>query len=100
MEATDHVEEAQVGVLGPFSYQVKIVAILTTIHAFLRKPVNIGSEAGVSQWQREYVELDGRLRSWRNELPAQYSDAAQIQSSEISPSVDSMWIMLHCTYYM
>ncbi|KAK5067869.1 hypothetical protein LTR16_009837, partial [Cryomyces antarcticus] len=55
--------------LGSFSYYIEIIGILSRIHQFLKKPVDIGALSDVEQWQGEYRELDNILTSWKFNLP-------------------------------
>jgi hypothetical protein len=86
--------------LGSFSYYIEIVGILSKIHRFLKKPVDIGSLPDVEQWQREYRELDSALNSWKFSLPSDYGNMARLfNSNGGSKIVNCIWIMLHITYH-
>lgn len=86
--------------LGSFSYYVEIVGILSRIHRFLKKPVDIGALSDVEQWQREYRELDSNLNSWKFSLPSEYGNMARVfNPNSGNKVVNCVWIMLHITYH-
>ncbi|KAF2839363.1 hypothetical protein M501DRAFT_1031468 [Patellaria atrata CBS 101060] len=60
--------------LGPFSYYIEIVGILSQIHQFHRKPVDIRMESDVEQWKAEYRRLDTMISAWVCELPTEYAN--------------------------
>ncbi|KAK5004193.1 hypothetical protein LTR39_006230, partial [Cryomyces antarcticus] len=64
--------------LGSFSYYIEIIGILSRIHQFLKKPVDIGALSDVEQWQGEYRELDNILTSWKFNLPGEYGNMARL----------------------
>ncbi|KAK8162656.1 fungal-specific transcription factor domain-containing protein [Phyllosticta citrichinensis] len=86
--------------LGSFSYYVELVGILSQIHQFLKKPVDIGSLTDVENWQREFRELDNALASWKFSLPKEFGNMSRIygNSKENAPA-DGTWIMLHAAYH-
>jgi len=85
--------------LGSFSYYIEILGILSRVHRFLKKPVDIGALSDVEDWQREYRELDNSLNSWKFNLPPEYGNLSRLFSSNAnSKIVNCMWIMLHITY--
>ena len=102
-----HFERAEKGIdrpenLGSFSYYVEIVAILSRIHQFLKKPVDIGSLDDVEQWQTEYRELDSTLHAWKLNLPREYSNTARLFESTAATTnkvANCGWVMLHATYH-
>ncbi|KAI5272209.1 hypothetical protein E4T47_04589 [Aureobasidium subglaciale] len=86
--------------LGSFSYYIEIVGIMSRIHRFLKKPVDIGDLSDVEQWQREYRELDSALNSWKFTLPGEYGNMARLfNPNGSSKIVNCVWIMLHITYH-
>ncbi|KAI4765314.1 hypothetical protein E4T52_00103 [Aureobasidium sp. EXF-3400] len=86
--------------LGSLSYYIEIVGILSRIHRFLKKPVDIGDLSDVEQWQREYRELDSALNSWKFSLPGEYGNMARVfNPNGGSKIVNCIWIMLHITYH-
>jgi hypothetical protein len=85
--------------LGPYSYYIEVVGILSKIHKFLKEPVDIGALADVERWQTRYRELDGELQSLRYRLPHDYGDISRIYDGGLKhKAVNSTWIMLHATY--
>jgi hypothetical protein len=86
--------------LGSFSYYIEVVGILSRIHQFLKKPVDIGALSDVEDWQKEYRELDSELQSWKYGLPQEYSNMSRVFSpGSKNKVVNCGWIMLHATFY-
>lgn len=86
--------------LGSFSYYVEIVGVLSRIHRFLKKPVDIGALNDVEKWQQEYRELDSRLSAWRYDLPGEYGDTSRLFSYDLVDRAPNCgWVMLHATYH-
>ncbi|KAI9779047.1 MAG: hypothetical protein M1839_007713 [Geoglossum umbratile] len=83
--------------LGAFSYYVEILGILSRIHLFLKKPVDISAPSDVEAWQSEYRELDGVLTSWKLSLPSEYSSMARLIDPSGSKLANCGWVMLHAT---
>lgn len=81
--------------LGAFSYYIEILGILSRIHKFLKKPVDISALSDVEQWQGEYRELDNRLTSWKFDLPAEYGNMAKLFQPGGKNSINCGWVMLH-----
>jgi hypothetical protein len=85
--------------LGAFSYYIEILGILSRIHKFLKKPVDIGALSDVEQWQREYKELDNMLTSWKFGLPSEYGNMAKLFQPNGKSAINCGWVMLHATYH-
>ena len=86
--------------LGWFSFYVEIIGILSRIHQFLKKPVDIGALADVEQWQKEYRALDNLINSWKYSLPTEFSNSTRLlHPSGNNKTVNCGWIMLHATYH-
>ncbi|KAH9213402.1 fungal-specific transcription factor domain-containing protein [Leptodontidium sp. 2 PMI_412] len=85
--------------LGTFSYYIEILGILSRIHKFLKKPVDISALSDVEQWQGEYRELDNMLTSWKFDLPADYGNMAKLFQPGGNKSINCGWVMLHATYH-
>ncbi|KAK2625669.1 hypothetical protein QTJ16_004981 [Diplocarpon rosae] len=85
--------------LGMFSYHIEILGILSRIHKFLKKPVDISALSDVEQWQGEYRELDNTLTSWKFDLPADYGNMAKLFQPGGNKSINCGWVMLHATYH-
>ena len=81
--------------LGTFSYYIEILGILSRIHKFLKKPVDISALSDVEQWQGEYRELDNMLTSWKFDLPADYGNMAKLFQPGGNKSINCGWVMLH-----
>ncbi|KAF2100980.1 hypothetical protein NA57DRAFT_65300 [Rhizodiscina lignyota] len=85
--------------LGSFSYYIEVIGILSKIHQFLKKPVDIGALSDVEQWQREYRELDNMLSTWKYNLPAEYSNMSRVLNpGSGNKIVNCGWVMLHAAY--
>ncbi|KFX94384.1 hypothetical protein O988_06333, partial [Pseudogymnoascus sp. VKM F-3808] len=85
--------------LGAFSYYIEILGILSRIHQFLKKPVDISALPDVEKWQGEYRELDNLLTSWKFDLPPDYGSMARLFQPGSNRSITCGWIMLHATYH-
>jgi hypothetical protein len=86
--------------LGSFSYYIEVVGILSRIHQFLKKPVDIGAISDVEKWQREYRELDSELQTWKYNLPQEYSNMSRVfNPTSKNKLVNCGWVMLHATFY-
>jgi hypothetical protein len=83
--------------LGSFSYHCEVLRILSRIHQFLRKPVDIGTHTDVQRWRATYRELDGELNTWIQNLPGEYGRISQLCHSDPASRV-SNWIMLHAAF--
>ena len=86
--------------LGSFSYYIEILGILSKIHQFLKKPVDISALSDVEQWQAKYRELDNTVTSWKSNLPSEYGNMARLfNSAGGNKIVNCGWVMLHATYH-
>lgn len=81
--------------LGAFSYYIEILGILSRIHQFLKKPVDISALPDVERWQGEYRELDNMLASWKFNLPGDYGNMAKLFQPGGNKSINCGWVMLH-----
>ena len=86
--------------LGSFSYYIEVVGIISRIHTFLRKPIDIKSEQDVDSWKSEYRALDKDLNEWKTNLPKEYGSMTRLfDSSAGNRIVNCGWVMLHATYF-
>ena len=87
--------------LGSFSYYIEVVGIISRIHTFLRKPVDIWSQSDVEAWQTEYRSLNSELNDWKQKLPKEYGNMSRLfdSSSAGNKIVNCGWVMLHATYF-
>lgn len=85
--------------LGSFSYYVEILGILSRIHKFLKKPVDITSLSDVETWQGEYRQLDRAIEQWKYELPAEYGNSARIFAGPGVKNLNSGLVMLHAAFH-
>ncbi|KAH8432624.1 putative C6 transcription factor [Aspergillus melleus] len=98
-ERTDYLSHAEN--VGSFGLYVEILGILSRIHIFLKRPVDIGALSDVEEWQTMYRNLDSELTSWEFGLPAEYAyeNASRLfNGSKHSKSVPCDWVQLHTTY--
>lgn len=91
---TDHPEN-----LGAFSYYIEVLGILSRIHKFLKKPVDISALEDVEKWQSEYRTLDNYLHEWKFHLPQEYGNMAKLFQPTNNKSINPGWVMLHATYH-
>ncbi|KAF2731582.1 hypothetical protein EJ04DRAFT_442789 [Polyplosphaeria fusca] len=86
--------------LGSFSYYVEILGILSRIHKFLKKPVDITSLSDVETWQGEYRELNHAIEQWKYQLPTEYGNSARFFSGPgANKNVNSGLVMLHAAFH-
>jgi hypothetical protein len=86
--------------LGSFSYYIEIVGILSQIHRFLKKPVDISALSDVEKWQQQYRDLDSKLNEWKHSLPNEYGNMSRIFNPNGGNTiVNCIWIMLHVTHH-
>jgi hypothetical protein len=83
--------------LGSFSYHCEVLTILSRVHNFLRKPLDIHSHSALSPWRNEYITLDTELNAWLASLPGEYSQISQLCHSDPGSKI-SNWIMLHAAF--
>ena len=83
--------------LGSFSYHCEVLRILSQIHKFLKRPIDIGSLSDVQQWRESYRELDRELSTWLQNLPGEYGKISQLCHSDPASKI-SNWIMLHAAF--
>jgi hypothetical protein len=77
-----------------------VLGILTKVHKFLKKPVDITSLQDVEQWQREYRELDNAIEEWKYNLPQEFGNSARVFSKPgLNQSVNSGLVMLHAAFH-
>ncbi|KAK4062732.1 transcriptional regulator family: Fungal Specific TF [Trichoderma aggressivum f. europaeum] len=84
--------------LGAFAYYIEILGILSKIHKFLKRPVDIGKLTDVEKWQLQYKELDKELTSWNFALPGEFGNMGKVFQPG-SRNLNCNWIMLHATYH-
>lgn len=87
--------------VGSFGLYMEVIGILSRIHLFLKRPVDIGSLADVEQWQATYKKLDSELSTWECHLPKEYAfdtSSRIFNISKNSRSVHCGWVMLHASY--
>lgn len=85
--------------LGAFSHYIEILSILSRIHKFLRKPVDISALSDVEQWQMRYKELDNMLAAWKFNLPGDYGNMAKLFQPSSAKAINCGWVMLHATFH-
>lgn len=86
--------------LGSFSYYVEILGILTKVHKFLKKPVDITSLSDVEKWQTEYRELDNAIEEWKYNLPQEFGNSARVfTKTGMNQGLNSGLVMLHAAFH-
>jgi hypothetical protein len=86
--------------LGSFSYYVEVLGILTKVHKFLKRPVDITSLGDVEQWQSQYRELDGAIENWKYDLPQEFGNSARVFTKPgMNQSLNSGLVMLHAAFH-
>ncbi|KAJ5458190.1 hypothetical protein N7475_009578 [Penicillium sp. IBT 31633x] len=87
--------------VGSFGLYVEILGILSRIHLFLKRPVDIGVLSDVEEWQATYRKLDSELTSWEFNLPAEYAyenSSRLFSGHKHGRAPHSDWVQLHATY--
>ncbi|KAE8554524.1 hypothetical protein TMatcc_005934 [Talaromyces marneffei ATCC 18224] len=87
--------------VGSFGFYIEILGILSRIHLFLKRPVDIGALSDVEEWQATYRKLDSELSAWEFNLPTEYAleNASRLfQTSKTKKGFQCDWVMLHATY--
>lgn len=87
--------------VGSFGLYVEILGILSRIHLFLKRPVDIGVLSDVKEWQATYRKLDSDLTSWEFNLPAEYAyenSSRLFSGSKHNRSLHCDWVQLHAAY--
>lgn len=84
--------------LGAFAYYMEILSILSKVHEFLKRPVDISALSDVEQWQLRYKELDNMLTTWKFGLPGEFGNMAKLFQPG-NKSLNCGWVMLHATYH-
>jgi hypothetical protein len=87
--------------VGSFGFYIEILGILSHIHQFLKRPIDIGVLSDVEQWQATYRKLDNELSAWEYSLPTEYAyenSASLLQNSKTKKKLQCDWVMLHITY--
>lgn len=86
--------------MGSFSYYVEILGLLTRIHKFLKKPVDITSLSDVEKWQSEYRELDNAIEQWKYNLPQEFGNSARVFAKPgMNQCLNSGLVMLHAAFH-
>ncbi|KAL5340529.1 putative C6 transcription factor [Aspergillus crustosus] len=86
--------------VGSFGLYVEILGILSRVHAFLKRPVDIGTLTDVEDWQSTYRKLDNELTTWEFNLPSEYSyeNASRAFSGSKHKGHHCDWVQLHSVY--
>ncbi|OQD72174.1 hypothetical protein PENPOL_c001G05710 [Penicillium polonicum] len=87
--------------VGSFGLYIEILGILSRIHLFLKRPVDIGALSDVAEWQATYRKLDSELTSWEFNLPAEYAyenSSRLFNGPKNGRALHSDWVQLHATY--
>ncbi|KAJ5915513.1 hypothetical protein N7466_011446 [Penicillium verhagenii] len=87
--------------VGSFGLYIEILGILSRVHVFLKRPVDIGSLSDVEEWQSTYRKLDSELTTWEFNLPPEYAyenSSRLFNGAKPSRNLHSDWVQLHATY--
>lgn len=87
--------------VGSFGFYMEVIGILSRIHQFLKRPVDIGTLSDVEQWQSMYKKLDNELKTWEYHLPNEYAfdiPSRTLNMSKTNRSIHCGWVMLHAAY--
>ena len=95
-----------------FALYFEVLEILSRVHNFLRKPMDISTRESVQIWVSEYHEINLYLTSWWERLPPEYGSISGIMGCNAGtgysagnqrevPMVrhECDWVMLHATYH-
>ncbi|TWU72463.1 hypothetical protein ED733_004112 [Metarhizium rileyi] len=83
--------------LGSFAYHCEVLRILSKVHDFLERPVDVTSPADMAAWRNTYRSLDSALDNWLQSLPSEYSRISALCHSDPASRVAN-WFMLHSAY--
>ncbi|KAJ5147544.1 hypothetical protein N7526_000896 [Penicillium atrosanguineum] len=87
--------------VGSFGLYMEVLGILSRVHQFLKRPVDIGSLSDVEEWQATYRKLDSELTSWEFNLPAEYAyenSSRLFSGGKQNRTLHSDWVQLQTTY--
>ncbi|KAK9458168.1 fungal-specific transcription factor domain-containing protein [Dipodascopsis uninucleata] len=85
--------------LEPFAYQIELLGILSSIHEFLRKPININSQYDVEKWHLDCRKFCLILDEWKIGLPDKFSTIDSVISRfHESEKLNPMWFLIHSLY--
>jgi hypothetical protein len=95
----NHYAATSANVHGHFSYFVDLLGILSSIHQFLKRPVDIGSLTDVEQWQGTYRALDSELNTWHFSLPDEFANITRMVKIHVPvKNAHCGWITVHAAY--
>lgn len=86
--------------LGPFSFYIEAVHMLSLFHVFLKKPVDVSIHTQAADWWSEYTRLNEYLQKWRDTVPVEYGLRTHISAMRnLASQDDYARIMLHAAYH-
>lgn len=84
---------------GHFAYHCELLGILSRIHLFLKRPIDIESLQDVEQWQGTYRALDGELNAWHFGLPDEHTNVTRLMKSNTPVrTLNCGWVMVQAAY--
>lgn len=84
---------------GHFAYHCELLGILSRIHLFLKRPIDIESPQDVERWQSTYRALDGELNAWHFGLPDEFANVTRLMKSNLpARSLNCGWVMVQAAY--
>lgn len=89
--------------LGAFSFQIEVRGLISEIHQFLKRPMDVSALNDVETWQGRYRLLDQQLRNWQLGLPHEYSNISRLSNAGVDVQRQTLtpgWILLQASYYL
>lgn len=86
--------------VGWYGLHIEVLDILSQVHLFLRRPVDIRAKSEVKNWKSTYRAFDSCIRSWLTKIPSEFSLDKILHEQLDKASMNSIcgWLMLHATY--
>ncbi|KAJ8098519.1 fungal-specific transcription factor domain-containing protein [Lipomyces tetrasporus] len=83
----------------PFAYEIELLSIISAIHEFLRRPINIQSSQDVERWHLEFRKFCVVIDEWKLSLPKEYSSVENIIAKfNENSDTDPLWILVYSLY--
>ncbi|KAK9482548.1 fungal-specific transcription factor domain-containing protein [Lipomyces starkeyi] len=83
----------------PFAYEIELLGIISAIHEFLRRPINIQSSQDAERWHLEFRKFCVVIDEWKLSLPKEYSSVENIiDRFKENSGTDPLWILVYSLY--
>ncbi|KAK9319647.1 fungal-specific transcription factor domain-containing protein [Lipomyces orientalis] len=83
----------------PFAFEIELLGIISAIHEFLRRPINIQSSQDVERWHLEFRKFCVVIDEWKLSLPKEYSSVENIIAKfNENCGTDPLWILVYSLY--